>query len=36
MHFGWQPPPITIKDGRTIRLDSLKKLAWYANGEVQK
>jgi len=31
-HAVWQPPLICLNQGRTIRVDSLKKLALYASG----
>ncbi|HZE56488.1 MAG TPA: peroxidase family protein [Chthoniobacterales bacterium] len=33
MHYAWQPPLIRLKrSNQTIRVDSLKKLAFYASG----
>ena len=33
LHFDWRPPLIRFpKSNRTIRIDSLKKLAFYASG----
>jgi len=32
IHFNWQPPRIRLRSSRTIRIDSLKKLALYASG----
>jgi Animal haem peroxidase len=32
IHYNWRPPVIRLACNRTIRLDSLKKLALYASG----
>jgi hypothetical protein len=34
MHSAWRPPLIRLRSGRTIRIESLKKLALYASGHV--